>query len=76
MRLWLYRFVGTTEFAPGKWVGVELEDGIGKNNGVVNGKEYFKCTDNRGLFVRSSQLQVTCRLTLSGVHISNCIHVQ
>lgn len=56
----IHRFVGTTEFAPGKWVGVELEEGqVGKNNGSVNGKEYFKCTGNRGLFVRSAQLQVS-----------------
>ena len=48
-----------TDFAPGKWIGVEVEDGPGKNNGVVNGKEYFKCTDNRGIFVRSSQVQVS-----------------
>ena len=35
------RFVGTTDFAPGKWVEVELEDCQGKNNGTVNGKEYM-----------------------------------
>ena len=51
--------MGSTEFAPGKWVGVELEEGQGKNNGSVNGKEYFKCSGNRGLFVRPSQLQVS-----------------
>lgn len=51
--------MGATDFAPGKWVGVELEERQGKNNGVMNGKEYFKCTENHGLFVRSSQLQVT-----------------
>ena len=54
------RFLGVTEFAPGAWAGVELADrGQGKNNGSVNGKEYFKCSDNRGIFVRASQLQVT-----------------
>lgn len=53
-----YRFMGTTDFAPGKWVGVELFEARGKNNGIVNGKEYFKCPDQHGLFLRSSQIQV------------------
>ena len=59
MYLLFFRFVGVPDFAPGKWVGVELEERQGKNNGVVNGKVYFKCADNHGLFVRSSQLQVS-----------------
>ena len=52
------RFSGTTHFAPGRWIGVELEDARGKNDGSVGGKEYFSCPDNRGLFVRSTQVQV------------------
>ena len=52
------RFVGTTLFAPGKWVGVELDEAHGKNNGVVQGKAYFNCRDNHGIFVRQQQLQV------------------
>lgn len=45
-------------FAPGKWVGVELDEPKGKNNGIVQGKTYFQCRDNHGLFVRQNQLQV------------------
>ena len=37
------RFVGPTEFAAGIWVGVELEEPRGKNNGTVDGKKYFNC---------------------------------
>ena len=50
--------MGTTDFAPGKWIGVELFDPRGKNSGLVNGKEYFKCADNHGLFLRVGQVQV------------------
>ena len=46
------RFVGTTSFAPGKWVGVELDGPTGKNNGTVQGKAYFTCRDGYGVFVR------------------------
>ena len=53
------KFIGTTLFAPGKWIGVELDDPKGKNNGVVQGKTYFQCEDNHGLMVRQNQLQVT-----------------
>lgn len=47
-----------SEFASGKWVGVELEEAKGKNNGSVQGRAYFKCTDEHGIFVRQTQLAV------------------
>ena len=52
------RFIGTTLFAPGKWIGVELDEPKGKNNGIIQGKEYFHCENNSGLMVRLNQLQV------------------
>ncbi|PWN51530.1 hypothetical protein IE53DRAFT_378882 [Violaceomyces palustris] len=51
-------FVGQTSFAPGLWVGVELDHPNGKNNGVVQGKRYFECREGHGVFVRSSQVHV------------------
>jgi dynactin complex subunit len=30
------RFVGTVEFAPGTWVGVELDEPEGRNSGTVD----------------------------------------
>ncbi len=52
------KYVGTTLFAPGKWIGIELDDTKGKNNGVIQGKAYFQCPENHGLMVRQNQVQV------------------
>lgn len=46
------RFIGHTLFAPGIWVGVELNTPDGKNNGSVQGHYYFSCPANYGLFIR------------------------
>ena len=55
-------FVGSVHFAPGLWVGVDLETAEGKNDGSVNkdGKAvpFFKARRaNSGLFVRPAALQ-------------------
>ncbi|XP_071793613.1 dynactin subunit 1-like isoform X3 [Asterias amurensis] len=60
-------FVGVTAFATGKWIGVVLDDAKGKNNGVVQGKKYFNCPDNYGIFVRQSQITVEDSPPGSGV---------
>ena len=38
-------------------MGVILDDAKGKNNGTVQGKKYFNCEDNHGIFVRQSQVR-------------------
>ncbi len=48
----IVRFVGTASFAPGEWVGIELEDGLGKNDGAVKGERYFDCEMGHGMFIR------------------------
>ena len=51
-RVAIIRYVGQPHFAAGDWVGVELEDGSGKNDGSVQGERYFDCPMGRGMFLR------------------------
>ncbi|RZC39748.1 dynactin subunit 1 [Asbolus verrucosus] len=49
-------FVGPTSFAADIWIGLKLDEPRGKNNGSVQGVEYFKCEDKHGLFVKPTQI--------------------
>ncbi|KAI9106166.1 dynein associated protein-domain-containing protein [Phlyctochytrium arcticum] len=51
------RFAGTTSFATGLWIGIELEAPKGKNDGSVQGTRYFTCEMEYGVFVRPSQVR-------------------
>ena len=42
------RFYGVAQFAAGVWVGVELEEPLGKNDGSVQGVAYFSCEAKMG----------------------------
>eukprot|EP00930_Biecheleria_cincta_P031844 TRINITY_DN22092_c0_g1_i1.p1 TRINITY_DN22092_c0_g1~~TRINITY_DN22092_c0_g1_i1.p1 ORF type:complete len:971 (+),score=160.82 TRINITY_DN22092_c0_g1_i1:116-3028(+) len=50
------RFTGETAFSPGLWVGVALDNPLGRNDGTVLGKYYFECDASYGLFVRPAAL--------------------
>lgn len=54
----IVRFVGTTSFAGGKWIGVELDGPTGKNNGSIQGKSYFTCRNGHGVFVRPAGVKL------------------
>ena len=47
-------FTGETHFAGGNWLGVELDDASGKNDGAVQGQRYFSCKPGHGMFIRPS----------------------
>ncbi|XP_014860326.1 PREDICTED: CAP-Gly domain-containing linker protein 1 isoform X6 [Poecilia mexicana] len=53
------QFLGDTQFAPGKWAGIVLDEPIGKNDGSVAGVRYFQCEALRGIFTRPSKLSRT-----------------
>ncbi|XP_073169440.1 CAP-Gly domain-containing linker protein 1 isoform X14 [Lepidochelys kempii] len=50
------QFLGETQFAPGQWAGIVLDEPIGKNDGSVAGVRYFQCEPSRGIFTRPSKL--------------------
>ncbi|XP_055871121.1 kinesin-like protein KIF13A isoform X6 [Biomphalaria glabrata] len=50
------KFVGNVQFANGTWVGVELDQPEGKNDGTVKGVRYFQCQPRHGVFVRPDKL--------------------
>eukprot|EP00421_Protoceratium_reticulatum_P015206 CAMPEP_0168377244 /NCGR_PEP_ID=MMETSP0228-20121227/10726_1 /TAXON_ID=133427 /ORGANISM="Protoceratium reticulatum, Strain CCCM 535 (=CCMP 1889)" /LENGTH=399 /DNA_ID=CAMNT_0008390235 /DNA_START=12 /DNA_END=1210 /DNA_ORIENTATION=+ len=49
-------FIGTTQFAPGEWVGIALDEPKGVNNGSIAGVEYFTCPPQTGIFAPESVL--------------------
>uniref|UniRef100_A0A3B4B6Y0 CAP-Gly domain-containing protein n=1 Tax=Periophthalmus magnuspinnatus TaxID=409849 RepID=A0A3B4B6Y0_9GOBI len=53
------QFLGDTQFAPGQWAGIVLDEPIGKNDGSVAGVRYFQCEALRGIFTRPSKLSRT-----------------
>ncbi|OCT92333.1 CAP-Gly domain-containing linker protein 2 isoform X2 [Xenopus laevis] len=50
------QYLGETQFAPGQWAGVVLDDFVGKNDGSVGGVRYFECQPLQGIFTRPSKL--------------------
>ncbi|XP_044021570.1 CAP-Gly domain-containing linker protein 4-like isoform X2 [Siniperca chuatsi] len=62
------RYLGTADFAPGLWLGLELRSPKGKNDGSVGGRRYFTCRPGHGVLVRPSR--VTYR-GINGSHLTN-----
>ena len=67
----IVQFIGNTHFAAGDWVGVELENGSGKNDGEVQGQRYFDCPENHGMFVRPAAITILDHPTLQPSHRVN-----
>uniref|UniRef100_A0A3Q3IAJ2 CAP-Gly domain-containing protein n=1 Tax=Monopterus albus TaxID=43700 RepID=A0A3Q3IAJ2_MONAL len=77
-RTGVVQFYGKTSFAPGLWLGIELDKPSGKNDGSVGGVRYFSCPPKYGVFAPSSHVQrihgsVDCLSELSSSRLSGTI---
>ncbi|MBW0542750.1 hypothetical protein O181_082465 [Austropuccinia psidii MF-1] len=54
------RFVGRVDFNEKQpfWIGVELDEPRGKNDGAVDGKRYFQCPPLRGIFLQPERVTI------------------
>eukprot|EP00927_Polykrikos_kofoidii_P012321 TRINITY_DN15310_c0_g1_i1.p1 TRINITY_DN15310_c0_g1~~TRINITY_DN15310_c0_g1_i1.p1 ORF type:complete len:863 (-),score=151.51 TRINITY_DN15310_c0_g1_i1:60-2648(-) len=55
----IVRFTGQADFAVGDWVGIELDERAGRNDGEIQGKRYFECPEDHGIFVRPTVVRIT-----------------
>ena len=53
----IIRYRGPVDGKQGEFFGIELTRGNGKHCGIFQGKRYFTCTQNRGVFVKQSQIR-------------------
>lgn len=58
-RIGTVKFMGSTEFAKGDWIGLELaEEFKGKHNGTVEGTKYFAVQKKgQGVMVKASKIK-------------------
>merc|ERR1712087_456999 len=58
-RIGTLKFMGSTEFAKGTWVGLELANGFkGKHNGTVEGTKYFSVNvKGQGVMVKAEKVK-------------------
>ncbi|KPM34628.1 Dynactin, isoform [Neonectria ditissima] len=52
------RFAGPTHFQVGEWIGIELDEKTGKNDGSVQGERYFDCPAGYGMFVKPMMVTI------------------
>lgn len=52
------RYAGQTHFQVGEWVGVELDEKTGKNDGSVQSERYFDCAMGYGMFVKPMMVTI------------------
>jgi tubulin-folding cofactor B len=53
------KYKGGLSNVTGDWVGVELDQPVGKHSGIFKGREYFTCKTQHGIFVHPSRIRFT-----------------
>lgn len=77
-RTGVVQYYGETNFAPGLWLGIELDKPSGKNDGSVGGVRYFSCPPKHGVFAPPSRVQrihgsVDCLSELSSARLTRSL---
>ncbi|KAL6121175.1 hypothetical protein NUSPORA_01939 [Nucleospora cyclopteri] len=57
------KFIGNIAGKEGKWVGIELDQPMGKNDGGYGGQSYFECQPKHGLFIKYERILSTLQKT-------------
>ena len=52
------QFLGCVHFAQGLFVGVELDEAMGKHDGSYHGKRYFTAKDKHGVLVKQHRVEL------------------
>ncbi|XP_070538823.1 uncharacterized protein [Ptychodera flava] len=51
------KYKGAINLIKGDWVGVELDEPVGKHNGLFQGRQYFSCKVGHGIFIHASRIR-------------------
>ncbi|CAK9022140.1 Serine/threonine-protein phosphatase with EF-hands 1 (PPEF-1) (DRES10) (Protein phosphatase with EF calcium-binding domain) (PPEF) [Durusdinium trenchii] len=65
------RFFGKTEFKEGDWVGIELDEPKGRNDGTVAEVTYFSCAPNHGMFIQPDFVFEHCEDEVAAVTLQS-----
>lgn len=64
-------YFGTVHFAPGYFCGVQLDEPEGKHDGCLDGKRYYSCMPNHGVFAPVSKVEFLSVPTSPGEHMDD-----
>lgn len=72
-RVGIIRYRGPVDGKKGEFFGIELTKGTGKHSGIFQGKRYFTCKQNRGIFIKRSQIRGLLRFP-SGTSLTTALY--